>query len=444
MARDVKGQLRRDYFWNSASSLMFSAASVIMTMVISRWLGLAAAGIYGVAIAVGQQFQTLGGYEVRPYQATDVRQRFTFGTYFSTRIITVALMIAGIVGYALITENPIQSALLIIAIASLRVFDAFEDVFYTEFQRQGRLDIAGMTNFFRVLATTLAFCGAVYFTGDLGLSALIALAVTLGGMMVLVIPPAVKMYSIRPSFEWRPIKDLLIACFPLFLSSFLAAYAINAPRFAVQTYLDKVEWGVYTVIFMPAFAINLLTMLVFRPLLTRLALAWAERDTSRFGSLVGEGLKALLLASAVTLVVTYFAGVPILDFLFTKPGEPSIAPYWASLMILVVAGMFNAVGIVFYYSLATVRRQGLILLGYAVTAAVAFFLSLFLVPRMGLLGAAWSFAISMVILAAIFGVTLWIVVRRERDAIACSGPGERADQEPLLAENIDEDLQAGS
>lgn len=84
MAKKIDSQLGRDYLWNTASSIIGSASMVIMALVVSRFLGGYAAGVFTLATAAGQQFQTLGAYEVRPYQATDVRHRFSFPTYFAT------------------------------------------------------------------------------------------------------------------------------------------------------------------------------------------------------------------------------------------------------------------------------------------------------------------------------------------------------------------------
>ena len=54
-----RSQLSRDYFWNTAASLMGSLSLVIMLMVVTRTAGIQATGIYSLAIAVGQQFQTV-------------------------------------------------------------------------------------------------------------------------------------------------------------------------------------------------------------------------------------------------------------------------------------------------------------------------------------------------------------------------------------------------
>lgn len=110
-------QLSRDYFWNTASSLISSFSIVIMLAVVTHSAGVAAGGVFSLAIAIGQQWQTLGMYEVRTFHVTDVRREFDFPIYLATRILTVAAMIAGIVVYSLFSGGLSTSVGLVIAIA---------------------------------------------------------------------------------------------------------------------------------------------------------------------------------------------------------------------------------------------------------------------------------------------------------------------------------------
>ena len=59
--------------------------------------------------------------------------------------------------------------------------------------------------------------------------------------------------------------------FRSFLASFIAMYLVNVPRYAIDYFLDSAAQGYFAIIYMPAVAINLLSLLVFRPLLTRMA-----------------------------------------------------------------------------------------------------------------------------------------------------------------------------
>lgn len=387
---------------------MGSFSAVLLLLIVTRWAGLYAAGVFSLATAVGQQLQTLGAYEVRPYQATDVRFKYLFGTYYGARLITVSLMAIGILVYGTVFGSSPREVIALILVAGLRIFDALEDVFYGEFQRRLRLDVAGRINFVRVLVTTVVFSAALIARPDLVVASSVTIFVSLAVLVALLWPAARELdVSLRPEFNLLAIRDLLYSCSPLFLAAFLAMYLTNAPRFAIEEYMTKDDQGVYAVLFIPALAINILAMFIFRPLLTRMALRWKAKEISEFRRLIVLGLEGVLVAFVVTVVVVYFAGIPVLEFLY----DVELDSYSPELVILVVGGGFNASGVILYYALTTMRRQKLVLVGYLISSASVLVFSKLLVNRYGMTGASVSYTVAMFILVCVFGVTFMISSR---------------------------------
>ena len=403
-----RSQIGRDYLWNTAASLMTSLATVVMLLVVTRTAGIRAAGVYSLAIAVGQQFQTLGMYEVRTYHVTDLRHRFTFGTYLATRIITVALMLVGIVGYAMVSGDGGSDVLLIVLVASLRVFDAFEDVYVCELQRVGRLDLGGRACFWRALSTTASFSGMLVATGNLLVSTVVSLVVSLVVMVGVYLPPSRGLFPLRPTWDPRRVGQVLLACLPLFLASFISMYLSNAPRFAIDRYLDPTQQGYFAILFMPAVTINLMSLVIFRPLLTRMAGLWVQGDRPGFRAVVNRGLLATAGAFVVVGLVTYVAGVPILGLVFGK----DVSAFSVELMVLVAGGAMNAASVVLYYALTTVRLQNLVFAGYVLAAGAITLLCVVLVPQGSLLGASVAYTAAMSVLVAVFAVVLYRAVTR--------------------------------
>ena len=385
----------RDYFWNTVASLMLSLTTAVLLLVVKRTAGLEAAGVFTIANTVGQQFQALGMYEVRTYHVTDARHRFSFGTYLATRLVTVGAMVAGIIVSAALSGDGLMAAVLIALIACLRVFDAFEDVFYCELQREGRLDIAGKACFLRTLTTIGVF----------------SVVLALGGSMLMLgayLPPARRLFPLGPRWEPRPIIRVLAECLPLFLASFIALYLANAPRFAIDRYLDNAQQGYFAIIFMPAFTINLLSFVIFRPLLTQMADRWIGADRAGFAAIVRRGLLGTFVAFVAVALVTYTVGAPILGFVYGTDVSGSML----ELMVLVAGGALNAAGVILYYALTTMRLQRLVFAGYIIAAAAITVLCLLLVPTYGLLGASLAYAGAMAILAAAFLAGVRLALRR--------------------------------
>ncbi len=398
----------RDYFWNTVASLMLSLTTAVLLLVVKRTAGLEAAGVFTIANTVGQQFQALGMYEVRTYHVTDARHRFSFGTYLATRLVTVGAMVAGIIVSAALSGDGLMAAVLIALIACLRVFDAFEDVFYCELQREGRLDIAGKACFLRTLTTIGVFSVVLALGGSMLTAAAITLVASLVVMLGAYLPPARRLFPLGPRWEPRPIIRVLAECLPLFLASFIALYLANAPRFAIDRYLDNAQQGYFAIIFMPAFTINLLSFVIFRPLLTQMADRWIGADRVGFAAIVRRGLLGTFVAFIAVALVTYTVGAPILGFVYGTDVSGSML----ELMVLVAGGALNAAGVILYYALTTMRLQRLVFAGYIIAAAAITVLCLLLVPTYGLLGASLAYAGAMAILAAAFLAGVRLALRR--------------------------------
>ena len=414
-ALESRGQLGRDYLWNTAASLMSSLAVVIMGVAIMRSgatdsFARAQYGLFTLALAIGQQYQTVGLYEVRTFHVTDVRRRFDFGTYLSTRLLTCLVMV-GLIAYhswTTSTKDPYPAFTVIAAMALLRIFDAFEDVYYSEFQRAGRLDIAGKACFLRIFTTTFLWSGLYWFTQDLFTSTLITFAVTCVVLVVAYGLPARGVFPLLPSFNLRGIAGILWECLPLFLAAFLNQYLANAPRFAIHAALGDEELGVFAIIYMPAVAINMLSLFVFRPLLTRMALRWAEGKRGEFFAIVRKGLLTTAGAFVIVAAVTYAIGSPLLTLVFGT----DVSGYVAELMVLVLAGALNAASVILYYALATMRRLHAVLAVFVVTGATAYLIAPALTRSYAMMGASLAYAATMGLLALLFTAVMLIPTRR--------------------------------
>ena len=189
------------------------------------------------------------------------------------------------------------------------------------------------------------------------------------------------------------------ACLPLFVGSFLLVYLTNAPRYAIDLYLSREAQAVYAILFMPSLVINLLSGFVFKPLLTEMAVTFTQRNLTRFRSIVGKGIFSVTAAAAVTLIVARLWGVELLGALYGT----DLGRYRAELLILLLGGLFNALGIIFYYAIVTMRRQKYIFPVYAAAAAFAYFFR-GIVKSRGMFGAAVLYDASMLIVFLLFFV----------------------------------------
>ena len=73
----MQSQVKKDYFWNTMGSGITAVFSVVVLWAVTRIMGPYVGGVICFGIDdVSQQLQTVGAYEIRTYQATDVREVF--------------------------------------------------------------------------------------------------------------------------------------------------------------------------------------------------------------------------------------------------------------------------------------------------------------------------------------------------------------------------------
>lgn len=392
-------QLKRNYFWNTLASAMNALSSALFVLVIARVLGVYEAGLFSIAFALSQQFQVIGHFEIRSFQATDTGERFSFAAYLGARYFSCLIMLLCVAGYTFCDNGFTGEAITVALIVIMKVFDAFEDVFHGMFQQHGRLDLAGRAFFFRLLAQLAVFCLCAVCTGNLTVSCLAACIVSFAVFFFANIPYARRFAAPVPSFALRPMAGIFWACLPLFVGSFLLVYLTNAPRYAIDLYLSREAQAVYAILFMPSLVINLLSGFVFKPLLTEMAVTFTQRNLTRFRSIVGKGIFSVTAAAAVTLIVARLWGVELLGALYGT----DLGRYQAELLILLLGGLFNALGIIFYYAIVTMRRQKYIFPVYAAAAAFAYFFR-GIVKSRGMFGAAVLYDASMLIVFLLFFV----------------------------------------
>ena len=412
-ALESRGQLGRDYLWNTAASLMSSPGLVIMGVAIMRsgatdTFARAQYGLFTLALAIGQQYQTVGLYEVRTFHVTDVRRRFDFGTYLSTRLLTCLVMVCLILIHSWTprrrTPTPRSRSSrrwrccdfrrlrgrVLLGVSALRA---------PRHRRQGL--------FARIFTTTFLWSGLYWVTQDLLLATLVTFAVTCVVLVVAYGIPARGLFSLLPSFNLRGIGGILWECLPLFIAAFLNQYLANAPRFAIHASLGDEELGVFAIIYMPAVAINMLSLFVFRPLLTRMALRWAEGNAGSFSPSLRRGLVTTVgrIRARRARHLRHRRSAPDLVY------STDVSDYVPELMVLVLGGALNAAGVILYYALATMRRLRAVLVAFLIAGGTAYLAAAPLVRSFAMMGASLAYASTMALLAILFVAFMLIPVR---------------------------------
>lgn len=398
---------KKIYIWNIVGSVISALLSMVLLMLVNRILGVEDGDTFSIAFSIIQLMLTLGTFQVRVFQSTDVINKYTFSDYFLLRMITCTLMVFATAIYAITRGYGDWKFIILMLLCFYRGIDAVSDVFQGLFQQKERLDIAGKATVIKAIGPVVVFAIMLIITKDLLIS---CIGITIA-MAILFYMYDYKMYkefclldrNTKIMFNKESLykaRKIAIRCLPLFLNAYLMMSIYNAPKLAIDT---GIETGMlptgtqtyYAIIFMAASVLNLIIS-AFRPLITSMAIAFGKQEFKRIYKILGIICIIITGGEIVILVASYLLGIPILSIIYGT-GD-ALLPYKIPLLIVVIGGGVNSLATILDNVIVIFRKQHLLIISYLITFIVTHFISSGLVEEYGINGAAIAFLISMLVL----------------------------------------------
>lgn len=372
--------------WNIVASTLLSGMSALLLIIVVRFLNDLDAAIFSLGFSIAQMMLTIGYFDMRAYQATDVNHEHPFTRYLTSRIITCTLMLFVSFLYVQLKQYDLYKSLIILMLCVFKMFDALEDVFHGQFQVNGRLDIASKLQTFRVVLCMLLFSITIMIFHNLLFSIIIVILISVFVLILFDIPLVSKFDTLSLDGNSKKVMQLLLTCLPLCIGSYLSLYIGNSPKYAIDTFLEPINQTYFNILFMPSYVVNLFCGFALRPLLTTLA---KQYNDGYFKAYIKTIFKLVLLIIGLTIVIeigAFLLGIPVLSIIYNL----DLSPYKMELLILIFAGAISALGTLIYYALTIMRNQKLLLISYVITGISAYFVSPALVEKWHLFGASMA------------------------------------------------------
>ena len=406
------------YIWNILGSLANAGLSVIILMVVTRTLDNQKADIFSIAWAISQLMATIGCYQIRVLQATDVEEKFTFRQYFEFRIVTiVAMMICSCI-YVYIKHYTVYKAIIIIIICGYRAVDSLADVFEGWFQQKERLDLAGRALFIRVIIAIVGGGICLVVMHDLLALSLMLLFIYVVGLLLYDIRYYNKLKVLEKQKEnqnnkW--LQGLLVAGTPLFVNAYLLMDIMNTPKIVIDAAimnggLQNGSQTIFNILFMPASVLTL-AYIVFRPLLTKMAIEWTMGRIKNFLKIIGSIMCCLLGMSILIIGGSALLGIPVLSVLYAI----DLTMYKRELLMIILGGCFCTFSYVLDNALVVIRKQYLLVCAYVVSWVYVKIFAHTFVDKWGIMGAAIVYTTSMILFFATTLLIFVICLKKEKN-----------------------------
>ena len=389
-----------DLAWYLLGLMFFGFTALIYNVIVTRVLGIEAAGKFSFAYAVACTFFAVGVYFGKSFQITDKSNRYSDSDYLYNRLTTCLFMLVMTLIFCVFKGYDLEKLLLILLLTIYRGLDAFVASIHAIVQKKDRSYKVGMSYFFRTLLLIILFIFILLIFKNLIVSAAVLSLINL--LFVLIVDFKIVKKHIKKS-KYSNMKNLilLIEGFSVFIFSFLAIYVTNASKYAIDSLANDSMQGLFSIIIMPASFVALVSLYIVQPFLNNISNLIENKKLKELHLLVIKLVSGVVIVGVITIVITYFIGVPVLNYLYGV----NIDSQRFNLVLILIGSILYSIYSLFSQVLIAMRKNFFQVFTLFLTFVISIVMSRYLVNLYGIDGASYSYIIVMAILMilTIFG-----------------------------------------
>ena len=395
---------KKDFFWNTIGTILYSATSLFLNFFVINILGGEIGGLFSFGYStLSYIIYIISYFGVRSFHSIDVKNKYNFSDYLSERIITslIAIIFGFLYIFILYSRNiyALNKSIFLLIIIFSGVIEGFFDVYEGEFQRRGELYKAGRGLFFRTLIFIIVFIICLTATKNLIISSILSIFSKLVSGILF----EVLILKNNDSFKFNvnKIKNMIIELLPFFLITILDGYIHSVSKFFIDLYLDDSASGIFNLLFIPSNIIYMFCMFVMRPIVTPISNMY-NKDLNEYKKISKKVLKYSILIAVVIILLSVIFGkiyLLIIDVLTKSTYNMANSnEIFIVFLLVMLAGIFYTINTPIYFMLIIEDKKKYLLKIYIFVFIISIFISRYFVKTNGIIGAGISFLIIMFIL----------------------------------------------
>lgn len=397
-----KNNIRKDFIWNALGLTLNTFNSLFFLVVVRYVNGIDTAGIFTYAFALCVFLYVFALYYNRPFQVSDAKNKFSFNDYFTSRATTSLLSFIIIFIFTIINQFGVFESSVILLLSGFRIIEAISDCFYGAIQKKNKLYQTGISLSLKAIFGLLAFSLIDLFTKDLILALIGLVIVNLLFFFIYDFKNFRKLYTERIKLDFIHLKPILKTCLSIAIFSTLAIYLSNCQKYILPYYESNEIQAIFGILIMPATVLSLAGTYLINPFISHFTNHHIQKEYKKYATSTKKIIASMIGIGALALIVCYFVGIPLLEFIF----QLDLEIYKWPLQLIILASIFYATSLIIS-SLLTIlgenRRQSY---AFFFASLIATITAILLIPSLGIHGAIYSFLISNAILIILYLVLL--------------------------------------
>ena len=380
----------KNFIWNIIGTTFNSFNSLFFMIIVTRINGTNDAGIFTLAFSTACILYIIGVYAGRIFQVTE-KENINDKEYIVNRIITTILMVIISIGFVLIKGYDIYKAIVFIVICIYKALEAFSDVLYGVLQKNDLLHKVGKSFFAKAILSLVTFLLVDLITNNVIIASLMIIISNLIVICTYDFINVGKLIKKEEKIQFKNVFRIYKTGFFVFAISFLGLYIMNAPKYAIDDYLNEHIQAIYGIIIMPATVVGLFAQFIIHPYLNTIVKLYNDYEIEKIKKLVTRIIGAISLIGIICIAGAYLLGIPVLEFIYGL----ELQEYRWNLAFIILASTLSVIGTVYSSVLTTIRKTFSQFVIYCIVTVIAIISSYVLTFKFEINGATVAYFVIM-------------------------------------------------
>ena len=345
-------QFKKNFLWNILGTSLNAFTSLFYMIIVTRVNGVDNAGIFTIAFSTACILYVIGIYAGRIYQVTEPNKEITDKDYIINRLLSIFLMILFVILFCLIKKYTILKSIIFILLTIFKSIEAFSEVIYGILQKNEKLEIVGKSLCLKSICSVLIFAITDIITQNMVISIISIIIIWIVILFTYDIKNSKEYIDFSGKVNIQNVNKIFKSGFFTFAISFLGLYILNAPKYAIDNYLENNYQTIFGIIVMPATVIGLVAQFLIHPYLNQILDFYNKKDMKNLNKLIMKLIYMILGFGAISSLLAYFLGPEVLGLIYGI----DLNSYRVGLLIIIISATLYTIGVIYSSILITIRE----------------------------------------------------------------------------------------
>ncbi len=398
-----------DSVYYNAGNFIYLGSQWLISVLLVRFGGFEDAGIFSLVMSVNSIVVIIGNFNLRTYQVSDYKNRFSDYTYLLSRWITIGLSIVVCFIYSVLMSYEGKVIALMLVYAVYKGIEAYSDVLGGVWQKNNNMLSTGMSLGMKGVVNFASFMLVYAHTKDLLLSVCVMMLSSLLVMIFFDFHISKKYLkqteAIRQSNMQQVVGLMKTGLLTMLANLFVVACSAIS-KIMVEKLMDERSLGIFSSISTPTVIISTFAFGMLLPIAPKMAELYETKKRKELLITILKCNSVFVGVGILATICSFFLG----EFLFSLVFGKEILEYFTLFYVMIWVSVLISSAHCFTTLLTAIGKLKALVVFSAIVCVLTFILSFVFIKQNGMYGAGYAmiaaFVIQIIIESVYFGVVL--------------------------------------